>query len=136
MSYMKEKSIESDNFEIEKVELIDEGSLDTVIAYGTTVIRYISPIGELFMRLIKMVIVPLVFSSLLVGVAGLGDIRKLGRLGSRTLGLYLMTTAGAVLRTTGADWSGKMPGNTGMLPVLSDMAFANSVIAVCALVIE
>lgn len=40
MSYMKEKSIENDNFEIEKVELIDDGSLDTVIAYGTTVIRY------------------------------------------------------------------------------------------------
>ncbi len=63
---------------------------------GTTIITWISPIGDLFMRLIKMVIVPLVFSSLLVGVAGLGDIRKLGRLGSRTLALYLMTTAGAV----------------------------------------
>ena len=48
------------------------------------------------MRLIKMVVVPLVFASLLVGVAGLGDIRKLGRLGGRTLGLYLGTTAVAV----------------------------------------
>src|SRR5690606_32833818 len=55
-----------------------------------------SPIGELFMRLITMVIVPLVFSSLVVGVAGLGDVRKLGRLGGRTLGLYLCTTALAV----------------------------------------
>jgi Na+/H+-dicarboxylate symporter len=63
---------------------------------GTTIITWISPVGDLFMRLIKMVIVPLVFASLLVGVAGLGDVRKLGRLGSRTLGLYLMTTAGAV----------------------------------------
>ena len=48
------------------------------------------------MRLIKMVIVPLVFCSLLVGVAGLGDVRKLGRLGGRTLVLYMCTTAGAV----------------------------------------
>lgn len=55
-----------------------------------------APIGEAFMRLIKMVIVPLVFSSLLVGVAGLGDVRKLGRLGVRTLALYLATTALAV----------------------------------------
>ena len=63
---------------------------------GSTIIKWISPLGDLFMRLIKMVIVPLVFASLLVGVAGLGDIRKLGRLGSRTLALYLMTTAAAV----------------------------------------
>jgi Na+/H+-dicarboxylate symporter len=63
---------------------------------GSTIIKWISPLGDLFMRLIKMVIVPLVFASLLVGVAGLGDIRKLGRLGSRTLALYIMTTAAAV----------------------------------------
>src|SRR5690606_18351684 len=48
------------------------------------------------MRLIQMVIVPLVFASLLVGVAGLGDVRKLGRLGGRTLGVYFATTAMAV----------------------------------------
>ncbi len=63
---------------------------------GTTIISTLKPIGDLFMRLIKMVIVPLVFSSLLVGVAGLGDVRKLGRLGGRTLLLYLCTTAVAV----------------------------------------
>lgn len=67
-----------------------------VSAIGTTIISVLSPVGEIFMRLIKMVIVPLVFASLLVGVAGLGDVRKLGRLGVRTLGLYLLTTAGAV----------------------------------------
>ena len=53
-------------------------------------------IGDIFLRLIKMVIVPLVFASLLVGIAGLGDVRKLGRLGSKTLGLYMVTTACAV----------------------------------------
>ncbi len=67
-----------------------------VSSLGTTIIAVISPVGKLFMRLIKMVIVPLVFCSLLVGVAGLGDVRKLGRLGVRTLGLYMLTTAGAV----------------------------------------
>ncbi len=69
---------------------------EPVSALGTTVVAVVSPVGKLFMRLIKMVIVPLVFCSLLVGVAGLGDVRKLGRLGGRTLGLYLFTTAGAV----------------------------------------
>ncbi len=63
---------------------------------GDTVIAWLRPIGKIFMKLIKMVIVPLVFASLLVGVAGLGDIRKLGRLGGKTLLLYLTTTALAV----------------------------------------
>ncbi|MGC6417733.1 MAG: dicarboxylate/amino acid:cation symporter [Bradymonadia bacterium] len=63
---------------------------------GTEIMSYLKPIGSLFMRLIKMVIVPLVFSSLLVGIASLGDVRKLGRLGGKTLGLYVLTTAMAV----------------------------------------
>ncbi|MEE2787838.1 MAG: dicarboxylate/amino acid:cation symporter [Myxococcota bacterium] len=63
---------------------------------GQTVISYLKPIGDLFMRLIKFVIVPLVFASLLVGIASLGDVRKLGRVGGKTLGLYIITTALAV----------------------------------------
>jgi Na+/H+-dicarboxylate symporter len=63
---------------------------------GDTLISWLQPIGKLFLRLIRMVIVPLVFASLLVGVASLGDVRKLGRLGGKTLGLYLATTAIAV----------------------------------------
>lgn len=63
---------------------------------GTTMVKIVEPVGKLFMRLISMVIVPLVFCSLLVGVAGLGDVRKLGRLGVRTLVLYMCTTAAAV----------------------------------------
>ncbi|MCA9547590.1 MAG: dicarboxylate/amino acid:cation symporter [Myxococcales bacterium] len=63
---------------------------------GDQVIAFVHPIGEVFMRGIKMVIVPLVFASLLVGIASLGDIRKLGRLGGRTLALYMITTAVAV----------------------------------------
>jgi len=63
---------------------------------GDTLVTWTKPIGDAFMRLIKMVIVPLVFASLLVGVASLGDIRKLGRMGVRTLGLYMGTTAAAV----------------------------------------
>ena len=67
-----------------------------VSSWGQWLLGILGPIGAVFMRLLKMVIVPLVFSSLLVGVASLGDVRKLGRLGSRTIGLYIMTTAVAV----------------------------------------
>src|SRR5438094_288503 len=39
------------------------------------------PVGELFLRLLLMTVIPLVFSSLVVGISGIGDIRKLGRIG-------------------------------------------------------
>lgn len=42
------------------------------------------PVGQLFLRMLLMTVVPLVFSSLVVGVAGLGDIRKLGRIGLKS----------------------------------------------------
>ncbi len=53
-------------------------------------------IGRLFLALIRMVVVPLVFCSLAVGVASLGDLRKLGRIGARTLALFLCTVVAAV----------------------------------------
>ena len=46
-----------------------------------TVTNITEPIGTLFLRLLLMIVVPLVFSSLVVGVAGIGDVRKLGRVG-------------------------------------------------------
>lgn len=54
-------------------------------------------IGRLFLALIKMVVVPLVFFSLTVGVASLGDFRRLGRLGGRTIGLFTGTTILALI---------------------------------------
>lgn len=57
---------------------------------------YIKPFGDLFLNLIKMIIVPLVLSSLVVGAASTGDVKKLGRIGVKTLTYYLLTTAFAV----------------------------------------
>lgn len=54
------------------------------------------PVGDLFIRLIWMIVVPLVFASIFVGTASLGDIRKLGRIGARTMAYYLVTTAIAI----------------------------------------
>ena len=52
-----------------------------------------APIGQLFLRLLLMIVVPLVFSSLVVGVAGIGDIRKLGRVGIKSFGYCLILSA-------------------------------------------
>lgn len=58
---------------------------------------WIGPLGTIFMNMIKMVIVPLVFSSLVVGVCNLGDIKKVGRIGIKTVVYYLGTTAFAII---------------------------------------
>ncbi|MFN0006833.1 MAG: dicarboxylate/amino acid:cation symporter [Planctomycetota bacterium] len=51
------------------------------------------PIGQVFLRLLFLVVVPLVFASLATGVANLGDLRKLGRIGARTMAFFFLTTA-------------------------------------------
>jgi DAACS family dicarboxylate/amino acid:cation (Na+ or H+) symporter len=51
------------------------------------------PVGQIFLRMLLMTIVPLVFASLTLGVAGLGDIRKVGRVGARTIAYFLISTA-------------------------------------------
>ncbi|MCP8686629.1 dicarboxylate/amino acid:cation symporter [Marinobacterium sedimentorum] len=56
----------------------------------------LKPIGTLFINAIKMLIVPLVFCSLVVGVTSMQDTRKLGRIGLKSLLLYMATTAVAI----------------------------------------
>lgn len=53
-------------------------------------------LGELFVRLIRMLVVPIVFISIASGITALGDTRKLGSVGLRTVGLFALTTAAAV----------------------------------------
>jgi len=57
----------------------------------------VAPLGDLFLKLLKMVIVPLIFFSITSGVAGIGDSRSLGRLGAKTFGYYFMTSILAIL---------------------------------------
>ena len=56
----------------------------------------LEPVGTAFIRLITMIVIPLVFASLMVGTASLGDVRKLGRIGSKTIVYYILTTTIAV----------------------------------------
>jgi dicarboxylate/amino acid:cation (Na+ or H+) symporter, DAACS family len=51
------------------------------------------PIGQVFLRLLFMIVMPLVFASIALGVAGLGDVRKVGRVGGKAIGYFLGTTA-------------------------------------------
>ncbi|MTI31297.1 dicarboxylate/amino acid:cation symporter [Xanthovirga aplysinae] len=57
---------------------------------------YIKPIGTIFVNGLKMIAMPLVLSSLIVGVANLGDVSKLSRMGGKTIALYLCTTVIAI----------------------------------------
>ena len=72
-----------------------------VVGEGIVAIKWI---GDLFIRLIKMLVVPLIFFSLVGGVAAIGDIRKLGAVGGRAMALFFSTaiisvTTGMVLAT-------------------------------------
>lgn len=60
------------------------------------VLDYVKPIGTIFINSLKMIAVPLVLASLIVGVANLGDVAKLGRIGGKTITAYLITTVIAV----------------------------------------
>ena len=57
----------------------------------------ISWLGDLFVRLIRMVVVPLVFVTLVSGVVAMGDPAKLGSLGAKTLAIYMVTTLAAII---------------------------------------
>jgi DAACS family dicarboxylate/amino acid:cation (Na+ or H+) symporter len=58
--------------------------------------QYLKPIGSIFLGLMNMLVVPLVFFSMTVGVTSIHDVKKLGRVGFKTLGLYIVTTMIAI----------------------------------------
>jgi Na+/H+-dicarboxylate symporter len=78
----------------------------------------VEPLGQAFIKLITMVVIPLVAASLLVGTASLGDLRKLGRIGGKTVGFFLSTTAAAVM--LGLLLSQTITPGSGILPETRD----------------
>ena len=60
-------------------------------------VKYVTWIGDIFLRALKMVIIPLVFSSIISGVTSMGDGKNLGRLGFKTISYYLATSVLAIL---------------------------------------
>jgi len=78
----------------------------------------LEPVGNAFIRLVTMIVIPLVIASLMVGTASLGDIGKLGRMGGKTILYYLMTTALAV--TIGLILSNLVEPGSGVDPSTRD----------------
>jgi DAACS family dicarboxylate/amino acid:cation (Na+ or H+) symporter len=78
------------------------GSLARALAPGTPAVEWIltyvaKPGGQIFLRMLFMVVIPLIFASLALGVASLGDLRKLGRVATRTFTYFIASTAVAAL---------------------------------------
>jgi proton glutamate symport protein len=68
------------------------------VFYGNPdVVTYLQPIGNVFLRLIKMIVVPIVISCLVVGVSGTGDMKSLGKLGGKTLLYFEIITTIAIV---------------------------------------
>ncbi|WP_416826797.1 cation:dicarboxylate symporter family transporter [Ectobacillus polymachus] len=66
--------------------------------YGNPhLVKFLQPIGDIFIHLIKMIVVPIVVSSIIVGVAGVGDIKKLGKLGGKTILYFEIVTTFAIV---------------------------------------
>ncbi|WP_075980453.1 cation:dicarboxylate symporter family transporter [Bacillus massilinigeriensis] len=74
------------------------GVIVGAIFYGNPHIgTYLQPIGDIFLRLIKMIVIPIVISSIIVGVASVGDTKSLGRLGGKTLIYFEIITTIAII---------------------------------------
>ena len=72
------------------------GVLAAQNGWGSFTTNWIKPFGTIFITALKLIAVPLVLASLITGVASLSDLRKLSRIGGKTIGIYLLTTAIAV----------------------------------------
>lgn len=57
---------------------------------------FFAPLGDIFLRLIQMMVIPIVFISIVLGTANIGDPKKLGRIGGKTILFFLLSTAVAI----------------------------------------
>ena len=72
------------------------GILSSVSGWSSFTSDWIAPFGTIFINLLKLIAVPLVLCSLITGVASLSDLKKLSRIGGKTIAIYLFTTTIAV----------------------------------------
>ena len=70
--------------------------LSSSMGWSSFTINWIDPFGTIFINLLKLIAVPLVLFSIISGVANIGDPASLGRMGGKTLGIYLVTTIMAI----------------------------------------
>jgi DAACS family dicarboxylate/amino acid:cation (Na+ or H+) symporter len=72
------------------------------------------PLGQIFLRMLFMVVMPLVFASISLGVAGLGDLRRVGRVGGKAVGYFVVSTVlaatlGLIVVNTTRPWEYVVP---------------------------
>lgn len=72
------------------------GLMASMAGLGDFTASYIRPVGTIFIDLLRLIAVPLVLCSLVVGVASLNDMTRLSRMGGKTVGIYIVTTMLAV----------------------------------------
>ena len=72
------------------------GFISTNLGWGSFTTNWIAPFGTIFINLLKLIAMPLVLASLITGVASLSDVKKLSRIGGKTISIYIGTTALAV----------------------------------------
>ena len=72
------------------------GIISIQYGYETFTSNWITPFGTIFINLLKLIAMPLVLGSLVTGVASLSNVKKLSRIGGKTIAIYLGTTAFAV----------------------------------------
>jgi proton glutamate symport protein len=73
------------------------GIIAAIAGWGAFVAAWIAPFGVIFLNLLKLIAVPLIVASLITGVASLSDLKKLSRIGGKTLGIYLASTTIALI---------------------------------------
>lgn len=87
-----------------------------------TIATVIKPLGDIFIRLLMMIAIPLVFASLLVGVSSLHDVTKMARIGGKTIAYYLLTTSLAI--TIGLTFGNVLQPGGRMDPVAKERLLA------------
>lgn len=69
------------------------GIISTFAGWSQFTTDWIAPFGIIFIRLLKFIAIPLVLTSLITGIASLSDLKKLSRIGGKTISIYIVTTA-------------------------------------------
>jgi proton glutamate symport protein len=72
------------------------GIIAVNLGWGQANGMYVAPIGKIFINLLKLLAIPMIMVSLIMGISSLNDISKLGRIGGRTLGIFITTTVFAI----------------------------------------
>ena len=73
------------------------GVVAAAMGWGQFVADWVDPFGDIFLNLLFLIAIPLVLASLITGIASLADLKKLSRIGGKTIGIYLATTFVALI---------------------------------------